>query len=52
MTFFTYYNITFEAVHYCHKVICRNKDVIASTYLLQYVEFIATKFLCCVNLLP
>ena len=34
MTFFMYYNKTFEAVYYCHKVICCNNDVIASTYLL------------------
>ena len=50
MTFFTYYNKTFEVVNYCHKVICCNKEVIASTCLLQYVEFIATRSLCCVNL--
>ena len=42
---------TFEVVNYCHKVICCNKEVIASTYLLQYVEFIATRLFCCVNLL-
>jgi len=38
-----YYNKTFEAVNYCHKIICCNKEVIASTCLLQYVEFIATR---------
>ena len=40
----------FEVVNYC--IICCNKKVIASTYLLQYVEFIAMRFLCCVNLFP
>ena len=40
-----------EAVNYCHKIICYNKEVIASTCLLQYVEFIITRSLCCINLL-
>ena len=43
MTFFTYYNKTFEAISYCHKVICCDKKVTASTCLLQYVEFIAMR---------
>ena len=34
---------TFQTISYCHKVICCNKEVIASTCLLQYVEFIATR---------
>ena len=38
--------------YYCHKIICCNKEVIALTYLLQYVEFIATRSLYCINLLP
>ena len=38
--------------YYCHQIICCNKEVIASTYLLQYVELIATRSLCCVDLLP
>ena len=37
--------------YYCHQIICCNKEVIASTCLLQYVEFIATRSLCCVDLL-
>ena len=43
---------TFEAISYCHKVIFFNKEVIASTCLLQYLRFIATRFFCCINLLP
>ena len=43
---------TFEAISYCHKVICCNKEVIASTCLLQYLGFIASRFFCCINLLP
>ena len=50
MTFFTYYNKTSEAIYYFHKVIYCNKEVIASMCLLQYVKFIATRSLCCVNL--
>ena len=42
---------SFEAISYCHKVICCNKEVIASTCLLQYLGFIATRFFCCINLL-
>ena len=38
---------TFEAISYCHKVICCNKEVIASTCLLQYLGFIAMRFFCC-----
>ena len=38
------FNKTFEAIRYCHKVICCNKEVIASTCLLQYLGFIATRF--------
>ena len=34
---------TFEAICYCHKVICCS---------LQYLGFIAMRFFCCINLLP
>ena len=43
---------TFQTISYCHKVICCNKEVIASTCPLQYLGFIATGFFCCINLLP
>ena len=43
---------TFEAISCCHKVICCNKEVIASTCLLQYLGFIAMRFFSCINLLP
>ena len=43
---------TFEAISYCHKVICCNKEVIASTCLLQYLGFIATILFGCINLWP
>ena len=38
--------------YYCHQIICCNKEVKVSTCLLQYVEFIAMRSLCCINLLP
>ena len=43
---------TFQTISYCHKVICCNKEVIASTCLFQYLRFIATRSFYCINLLP